>query len=218
MAAQAANQLTRIDNLDDLLRYLTEDLGYEKYPALWKMEECLWAGQFSPVKRQLYLDGKPKDDAVVLDRVYFVDKRLDLNSRDWVRIVPPIGFEWGDYRYTVAEQVVRRVLPHHPQTAPDQQEAAGCPSAVQPSHQPVAAPLKPKAWLPLEHKRRQQLNDIPKEITTYTQQLHEAAVEAVGQRRLTNAPTARRLETLLHDLGLFPKIQRRTKDARKTHD
>jgi hypothetical protein len=83
---------------------------------------------------------------------------------------------------------------------------------------PAQAPLKPKAWLPAEHERRKQQKNIPKDITTYTQQLHAAAVKAVSQGRLTNAPSARRIETLLHDLNLFPKIQRRPKHARKTHD
>jgi hypothetical protein len=121
--------------------------------------------------------------------------------------------------------------PPGPETAPDQppEDKTGDPveaeaddslSAVESSHKNVASPLKPKKWLPIEHKRRQQLTDIPipKDITTYGLQLHDTAVEAVGLKRLTSAPSARRFETLLHDLELFPKVKRRTKDARKTHD
>jgi hypothetical protein len=37
--AKAANQHTRIDDLDDLLRYLTEDLGYKKGVAIYAMNQ-----------------------------------------------------------------------------------------------------------------------------------------------------------------------------------
>jgi hypothetical protein len=79
------------------------------------------------------------------------------------------------------------------------------------------APDKPKVWLLAEFEHRQKLKNIPKDITTFGVQLHDAALVAVSEGRLTHALTARRFETLLHELGLFPKVQRRTKDARKTH-
>ena len=37
--AEAVNQHTPIKDLDALLPYLTEELGYEKYDALWEMQE-----------------------------------------------------------------------------------------------------------------------------------------------------------------------------------
>ena len=142
------------------------------------------------VEVQKYIDGKPQRDPHYLHNNF----RLHVRDHRWVIVE---GLEGSDSRCRVAEQDVRAIQP--------------VPSAGQP-------PLKPARWLPLEHRRRQRLNDIPKDITTYTQQLHVTAVEAVGQGRLTNAPSARRLETLLHDLDLFPKVKRRTKDARKTHE
>jgi hypothetical protein len=152
--------------------------------------EALYELEQLRVEVQKYIDGKPQGHPYYLHNNF----RLHVCDHRWVIVE---GLQGSDSRCRVAEQDVRAIQP--------------APSAGQP-------PLKPVKWLPLEHRRRQRLNDIPKDITTYTQQLHETAVEAVGLRRLTHAPTARRIETLLHELDLFPKIERRTKDARKTHD
>jgi hypothetical protein len=197
MAQQAAGKHTPTDwGLTKVHRYLTGTLGYKKKRALYIMEQCRLAGHL-PIKVQKVVDGKPQGDPFDLP----TDKTHELVlDRGWVY---PRGLPWSDsyckFDCTVAEQVVLTLWP--------------APSALQ-----LSEPLKPKAWLPVEHKRRQQLNDTPKDITTYAQQLHVTAVEAVGQRRLTNAPTPRRIETLLHELNLFPKIERRTKHARNTHD
>ena len=192
--AQAVEQYTPTYNwsLDEAFRHLTRSVRLPDSDALYEMEQLR-------VEVQKYIDGKPRGDPLYRHKDFSLFIRVVRGHR-WVVLE---GLVW-DSRCRVAEQDVRAIRP--------------APSAVQSSHKTVASPLKPKVWLPLEHERRKQQNNIPKDITTYTQQLHEAAVEAVGQRQLTNAPSARRLETLLHDLDLFPKIERRTKDARKTHD
>jgi hypothetical protein len=235
MAQQAAAEHTPIEwwTLEDLLEYLTlAPFRYEIDVALHEMERYISTGEL-PVIVDHYFDGELQSYEIYPFAFHTKYTLVFDFSTQQVRIVrrgPRGAYQWGFVRGDsgrVTKQDALRVWPPRPpasQSAPrqleDKTEAAERPSAGQSSHQTVASPLKPKAWLPIEHKRRQQLTDIPipKDITTYTQQLHNAAVEAVGQRQLTNAPSARRLETLLHDLDLFPKVKRRTEDARKTHD
>jgi hypothetical protein len=112
-----------------------------------------------------------------------------------------------------------QVTMHHPSPPAAGVYKTGAPGPDQ--LEPVAAPTAPdktKVWLPAEVGRRRKLNDIPKDITTFARQLHNAAHAAVREGRLAYPPSARRFETLLHELDLFPKVKRRTKDARKTHD
>ena len=225
--AQAAEQHTpREWSPEDYLRYVRLTLNCGINNALREMERRIVGDQLLLIRRRYDADGNRKGDPVLIDRFNFLrNYTLQFDFGDRVRVVMRrpdtalggtyvVGFaEDGpiirgpgrvtDGYYTVIERPPR---PPAAQTTPDQQP------------EDKAGPDPPKVWLPLEHERRKQQNNIPKDITTYTQQLHEAAVEAVGQRQLINAPSARRLETLLHDLGLFPKIKRRTKDARKTHD
>jgi hypothetical protein len=94
------------------------------------------------VEVQKYIDGKPQGHP------YYLHKNFRLHVRDhrWVIVE---GLEGSDTRCRVAEQDVRAIRPAF--------------SVVQPS---VANPLKPKTWLPLEHERRKQRNDTPKDITT----------------------------------------------------
>jgi hypothetical protein len=226
--AQAADQHTAKEwSLEDYLRYvrLTLNCGINK--ALREMERRIVSDQLLLIRRRYDADGNRKGDPVLIERFNFLrNYTLQLDEDDRVRVVtrrPDTFFGptlvsdkalvqrltyWDrgrvtDGYYTVIERPPR---PPASQTAPDQQP------------EDKTGPDPPKVWLPIEHKRRQQLNDIPKNITAYTRELHPAAVKAVRQGRLTYAPSARRLETLLHDLDLFPKIKRRTKDARKTHD
>jgi hypothetical protein len=161
-----------------------------------------------------------------------VDFRLNytfqLDRYDQVRLLTQsqalyLGFDPSDpYNARAVIGGYFAVIDYPPasQTAPDQQPAdkAGPDPFAGIDRPPAQAPLKPKAWLLAEHERRQQQRDVPKDITTYGKQLHNAAVVDVRRGRLTNVPSARRFENLLHELDLFPKIQRRTKHARKTHD
>jgi len=47
-----------IKDLDGTLRYLTEELGSEKYAALYEMQERIWDGQLR-LTRQRHVLGKP---------------------------------------------------------------------------------------------------------------------------------------------------------------
>jgi hypothetical protein len=116
--AQAANQLTRIDDLNDLLRYLTEELGYEKYPALWEMQERFWDGQLL-LTRQRHVEGKPYSptDGKPYNREpvnpSFARSKLTLefDSHDRVQVISrAAGFEWWDFRYLIAEGCDARTI------------------------------------------------------------------------------------------------------------
>jgi hypothetical protein len=197
--AQAADQHTASEwNLTQLFHYLCVELGREKERALYEMEQRRLRGHLKVIVQEYDAGGNPKGKPFDLG----TNKKNELvYAGVWVY---PLRLPWGEFRCTVTEQNARALWP--------------APPALQSSETTVASPLKPKAWLLVEHERRKQQNNIPKDITTYGQQLHEAAVEAMRQKCLTNAPSARRFETLLHDMDLFPKIQRRTKHARNTHD
>jgi hypothetical protein len=190
--------------LEELLEYLTlAPFGYEIDAALREMERAISTGEL-PLIDEEYVDDKLKSRYRLKPFYFRSNYILEFDRRNHrVRVAPrQREVKWGNsvfHFYLVIKQDAQRVWPRR-QPAPN------------------AAPLKPKVWLPLEHERRKQLNNIPKDITTYTEQLHEAAVKAVRQERLTNAPTARRFENLLHELSLFPKTKRRTKHARNTHD
>jgi hypothetical protein len=220
--AQAADHPTAIErSLDDYHRYIRVTLGCGINVALCEMERRIVAGQLLLMRRQYDVDGNPKGDAVAIDRFAFLGNyALQFDMRGWVRVIPrkpeagllpggisSIKLDESDPNWPVV-RLTGRAMDDFDYTVVER-----------PSRLPAAAaPLKPKVWLLAEHRQRQQQNDIPKDITTYGGQLHDTAVEAVNQRRLTNAPSARRFENLLHELSLFPKSKRRTKHARKTHD
>jgi len=130
--AEAVNQHTPIKDLDALLPYLTEELGYEKYDALWEMQERIWDGQLR-LTRQRHVDGKPCSptdgksyNPEPVDPSFFRSKLiLDFDHRhDRVEVVERVvGLPW-DLRYRIAEGCdVRAIWPRPPaaQTAPDQQ-------------------------------------------------------------------------------------------------
>jgi hypothetical protein len=109
--AEAAEHIPRERTLDDLLRYLTEDLGYEKYAALCEMQERIWDGQLR-LTRQRHVDGKPYSptdgkpyNPEPVDPSFFRSKLiLDFDHRhDRVEVVERVvGLPW-DLRYRIAE-------------------------------------------------------------------------------------------------------------------
>ena len=93
--AQAKTDPTRIDDLDDLLSYLTKELGYEKYAALCEMQERIWDGKLRLTRQRHVLgkpysptDGKPYNPEPV-DPIFFRSKLiLDFDHRhDRVEVV-----------------------------------------------------------------------------------------------------------------------------------
>jgi hypothetical protein len=139
-AHRADDQHTSIDDLDGALRYLTEELGYENYPALWEMSERIWNGQLR-LTRQIHVDGKsyfPWDHPTMhgtpkpcnqepVDPSFFRSNLiLEFDRHDRVQVISQSGFEWCDFRYRIAKGCDVRAIcwsrrPPAPQAAPDQQ-------------------------------------------------------------------------------------------------
>jgi hypothetical protein len=162
MAAQAANQLTRIDNLDDLLRYLTEDLGYEKYPALWEMRERIWDGQLR-LTRQRHVEGKPYSptdgkpyNREPVDPSFARSKlTLEFDSHDRVQVISrAAGFEWWDLRYLIAEGCDVRAIWPLPASQPAPEDEAD-----PDSHTPTSE------WILNEAVRMKRAGEIPEGIS-----------------------------------------------------
>jgi hypothetical protein len=132
--AQAGDHPTPIKDLDDLLRYLTEELVYEKYAALCELQERIWDGQLR-LTRQRHVDGKPYSptdgkpyNPEPVDPSFFRSKLiLDFDHRhDRVEVIERIvGLSW-DFRYRIAEGCDVRAIcwsrrPPASQPAPAQQ-------------------------------------------------------------------------------------------------
>jgi hypothetical protein len=120
-------------DLDDVLRYLTEELGYEKYAALCEMRERIWDGQLR-MMRQRHVDGKPYSptDGTSYDpepvKPSFVRSNLILDfdhRHERVEVISPLGFEWWDFRYRIAEGCDVRTI--WPPRSPAQQNKPGAP-------------------------------------------------------------------------------------------
>jgi hypothetical protein len=210
MAQAESQSTTPIEwTLEELLEYLTlAPFGYEIDDALHEMERAISIGDL-PLIDEEYVDGKLKR-RYRLDPFYFrkhytleFDHRLKeganalVTLQNMVRVVPRNEqLQWGKsvlHSYLVIEQDVRRVWPRRPpepQTALDRQ-------------------LTSKEWLKLEIDRRKKLDDIPKEITEFSEQLHsqmETAVRAGVVKRLIEART---IEQHLRDMkSLFVKKKR----------
>jgi hypothetical protein len=70
-----------------------------------------------------------------------------------------------------------------------------------------AAPADTKTWLAVEVGRRQAAGDIPSghgALTKFTEQIAKEMAEAMKARKAARALNARRIETLLHELELWP--------------
>jgi len=129
--AQAKTDPTRIDDLDDLLSYLTKELGYEKYAALCEMQERIWDGKLRLTRQRHVLgkpysptDGKPYNPEPV-DPIFFRSKLiLDFDHRHDRVEERVVGLPW-DFRYRIAEGCdVRTIWPPRP---PAQQNKLGAP-------------------------------------------------------------------------------------------
>ena len=129
-----ATQLTPIKDLDGALRYLVDELGYEKYPALWEMEARIWDSQLR-LTRQRHVDGLPYSPSHYgkpynqepVDPSFFRSKlTLEFDRHDRVQVIPRrAGSEWFDYRYRMAEGCDVRTI--WPPRSPAQQNKLGAP-------------------------------------------------------------------------------------------
>jgi hypothetical protein len=122
-----------IKDLDGALRYLVEELGYEKYPALWEIEARIWDGQLR-LTRQRHVDGKPYSPShgtlynqEPVKPAFFRSKlALQFDSHDRVQVVSQrMGFEWWEFRYGIAEGCDVRAI--WPLRSPAQQNKLGAP-------------------------------------------------------------------------------------------
>ena len=206
--AQATNQHTP-KTLDDAARFLIEERGYEKNPALcWEILGQIWAGRIKLRRhwKKYDLNGNPQEDgAQVVDRAAFRSRNLDFDRHGHIRVVP----EWGDDRYTIVEPCDFWIIwpAQASQSALDQQPGAG-PSAEQSSPEPLAT----KDWLKGEVERREKLDDIPAEITAFSRQIHSQMKEALKAGTVKRVIEPRTIETRLRETtNLFPKKKRSQK-------
>jgi hypothetical protein len=119
--AQAANQHTPIKDLDDVLRYLTVELGYKKGVAVFMMNERYSAGDLRLERQDCIRDGEPYGGWIAIDAKFGY---LKLDRKGHVRVEPRVKL-WREARYRIAEGCDVRALfsprPPAAQTAPDRQ-------------------------------------------------------------------------------------------------
>jgi hypothetical protein len=210
--ALATYQHTPIKDLDDLLRYLTEDLGYTKGVAIYSMNQHYHGqldGRLVLEKQDLIRDNEPCGGWVTTNANLW-DLKLDRDGH--VQVIPRIKL-WRKARYRIAEGCDARAiwppgLPAPQTAAEQQQEDKAGPSAGQLRQKP----LTPKEWLKGEIKRREDAGDIPKEITEFSVQLHSEMEKAVRAGTVKGLIEARTIETHLRDTtSLFAKKKRSPK-------
>jgi hypothetical protein len=119
--------MARIQDLDGVLRYLVEELDYEKYAALWEMEARIW-DEHLRLTRQRHIDGKPYlpwdhptihgttkpcNQEPVKPAFFRSNLTLEFDPHDRVQVISRrAGFEWVDFRYRIAEGCdVRTIWP-----------------------------------------------------------------------------------------------------------
>jgi hypothetical protein len=133
--ARAVEQHIRIDNLNDLRRYLTQDLGYSKGVAVYMMNQRYLDGQLQLTKVE-YVGVKPQGEVPIGPEFGHIE--LD---HDRVRVVPRIPL-WRKAIYRIAEGCdARAIWPRRPpafQPAPDQQEGKAGPDSFKHMHQRYA--------------------------------------------------------------------------------
>jgi len=213
MATQAVEQLKSLRewSLDDYVANLIAKLGWERYPALWEMWDRI-ANRLLLFFRQRLVDGKPyspwdhetihgtpkpfNKELVDADR-FRSNYEFDFDDHDRVKVVSPR--EWSVYRYTVAEPP----QPPASQAAPDQQSEA--PQEL----------LTSKEWLKREVERRIKLDDIPKEITEFSKQIHPEMEKAVRAGCVNRVVKPRTIEGYVRaTTNLFPKKKRSRKSQK----
>ena len=163
-------------SLDDLLRYLTKELGYEEYAALCEMWERLSTGEL-PLTRQRHVngkpysptDGKPYNRDAVKPSLFRSNYTLDLDHlRDQVRVVSRLGFDWWDFCYRVSEQKARAICwsrrPPTSQTAPGQEDSPRDAEIVRQLRQGLK-PGKNIRWKEFYPIIRKQCNPRPSDLS-----------------------------------------------------
>ena len=196
--------------LDEVHDHLTKTLGYAARRALDEMERHRFRGRL-PIKVQKVVDGRPEGDPFYLP----FDRKHELGYSGGR--VSPKGLPWGNFsfRCTVSRHRVLELWPSRSRAFQQQAEDKAGPepeAAERPSTgQSPQTPLTSKEWLKGEIERREKLDDIPKEITEFSEQIHSEMVKAVRAGIVDKLIKPRTIETYLRLTKHFPKKKRSPK-------
>jgi hypothetical protein len=195
--AKAANQYTTAEDVwtvDDAFRYLTRVIGKQDNLAIYELTENLLAGRLR-INAEHFADGRLRGAGTV--PATFWRDHLTLHVVEGRAEVRPLrALERGENHYTLSARDIRVLWPAPP--------SAGT-SAFE--------PRDIKKWLTDEVVRRRTANDIPTgrgALTKFSQQLAERMVEANKAGEVTHAVKARRIETVLYEIGLWKRTAKRT--------
>jgi hypothetical protein len=202
--AQASDHPTPIKELDDLVDYLTENLRCTKVVAVCVMNEAYSAGDLWLEKQDLIGDGERYGDWIAVHDF----GHLKPDSDGHVQVVTKL---WRKARYRIAEQCdARAIWPARPpasQSAPRQLE-----NKTETAEQSPQKRLTTKEWLKSEVERREKLDNIPKEITEFSGQIHSEMEKALRAGVVKGLIEPRTIEGLLRTTTkLFPKKKRSRK-------
>jgi hypothetical protein len=202
--AKATNQYTTAQDVwtvDDAFRYLTRVISKQDDLAIYELTESLLAGRLRMTAGH-FVDGALKSEGIVRATFW---RDLTLHVTEGKAEVRPLraALEPGEYHYTLSARDVRMLWPAPPSVG----TAAFEPRDI-------------KKWLTDEVGRRRTANDIPTgrgALTKFSQQLANRMIEANKAGEVKHAIGARRIETVLHDIDLWPKPFRdkRTASARR---
>ena len=158
--ALAETDPTRIDDLDDLLDYLTKNLRCTKVVAACVVNQAYLDGELRLEKQDLIRDGEPYGGWIAIDAKF---GHLELDRHGRMRVVPGIKL-WREARYRIDEQCDARAiwpLPSASQTtAPDkQQDEQLVPPTSATSTAALPLPHKTKPTTPFKKAKRETQHD-----------------------------------------------------------
>jgi hypothetical protein len=192
---------TPIKDLDDLLRYLTEDLGYRKGVAAYMTNERYKDGDLWLTKVE-YVGVKPQGEVPIDPEFGQIELR-----RGRMQVVPRKPL-WRKARYRIAEGCDARAIwprPPAPLPAPDRQpedKAGPDPSRTGAARAPSAIPgddspkrVSTQEWVTAEAIRLKKAGEIPADakryISHFAQLLAKAMEEAAEKAAETNESSFR---------------------------
>jgi hypothetical protein len=168
--ALAETDPTRIDDLDDLLDYLTKNLRCTKVVAACVVNQAYLDGELRLEKQDLIRDGEPYGGWIAIDAKF---GHLELDRHGRMRVVPGIKL-WREARYCIAGQCDARALWPTPSTLM---------TALPPPPKPITPPKKTKPTTP------------PKKAKRETQ--HDRLINLMKERQLKAGMLPRDVRTLI---------------------
>jgi len=192
--AQAIDHPTPIKDLDDLLRYLTEELRYSKGVAIYSMNQH-YHGQLDGrlvLEKQDLIDDEPYGGWVTTNANLW---DLKLGGDGHVQVIPRIKL-WPKAHHRRAEECdPRAIWPPQPaasQAAPDQQPADRAVTGSSEMSLPASDPPSTQEWATAEAIRLIKANKIlakeKRHISHFAKLLEkaEANKSSIGWRHLKN--------------------------------